>query len=436
MKPETPLFVIFGLPTWALVDGTWSSLSQLADRLPEGYNISAYLILSLTLGNIFPIAIGYALEKFFSPSLLENLIYWILTIGAFTGILMGVFYDYSVSVGGSDVSLPLCILFFIVGGCSSSSNVTHFTYVSTFSAQSTTALGTGMGFGSMIAGILGILQGVWLIDYGFNTTIYYIVLSVLYVPAMYSFYQLNHHYALSPNTSKHEISSFLGVVEENPVSSPILTNQDHQQPRASPEITHYRNSKERSKSSHFIWQYAHILSLQAFNSSLGYGIVPALISYACGKFPNANTILLFATGTAAIVDPWSRFCTNFYHLNTYKQLLYASSVLFFLALGLIICSVIPPSSSFYIEGNSFLPVVLYICFNALFGYTNISIFRYFKEKASITSSSSSSETNPNNLQQISDKQIQNAYRYSGVASQVGALLGSILAFSLVVTNSL
>eukprot|EP01040_Poterioochromonas_malhamensis_P025182 gene25182-31345_t len=133
MKPETPLFVIFGLPTWALVDGTWSSLSQLADRLPEGYNISAYLILSLTLGNIFPIAIGCALEKFFSSSLLENLIYWILAIGAFTGILMGVFYDYSVSIGGSDISLPLCILFFIVGGCSSSSNVTHFTYVSTFS---------------------------------------------------------------------------------------------------------------------------------------------------------------------------------------------------------------------------------------------------------------------------------------------------------------
>ena len=443
------LFILFGLPTWALVDGTWASLSQLAEHLPEGYNISAYLILSLTLGNIFPILIGYIMEKSHSQILLVRLIYFILVTGFITGILMGIVWEYSVTVSGTAISLPLMLLFFIVGACSSSSNVTHYMYVSTYLPRNTTDLGTGMGVGSMISGILGILQGVWLINYGFSTTIYYITLSLLYLPAMLSFYRLKTSKSNDMTESKkiRESASLIANLESNPFSS-------FQESSSSSVSDIQFVSKEnllKEKYQSFFTSYFPILLLQLTNSALGYGFVPALISYACGKFPNANTILLFSTGLSAIIDPCFRFFTNYYRFRTFQQLLIASAVLVGLALGLIICSSLSPSSSFYTNNNGCLPVLCYISFNSLFGFTNISIFRYFKEEAilvNLTTASSTVRHQPQKANDLNahgdteekeeslDYRVQHAYRYIGIASQAGALLGSILAFSLVVSSSL
>jgi hypothetical protein len=539
---HTLYFIIFGLPTWALVDGTWSSLSQLADNLPEGYDISAYLILSLTLGNIFPLVLGYTIGKT-GQRILHYLIYGILVLGWITGILLGIFWSASVTIASHDISLPLCILFFCVGACSSSSNVTHYVFVSTYDAMNTTALATGMGLGSMIAGCLGIIQGLWLIDYGFDTTYYYILLSVLYLPAMLSFRQLlleskpNRYAGMSttsntnPNDDHFEEIITILITKSNDVSpeysnfinsgnvghqisensnrinlnygkddrggtsspyfrdsenntiNPLQQNQSQSNPST---LSKFRDSgslgklpslpstnttftRKVSNNQHlnpkklidhrlFILHNKFILSLQFLNSLLGYGFVPAIISFACGKFPNANTILLFATTIGAIIDPIAKYLTNYMRFKTLNQLICASVMLLLLASGLIISSVLPSSSSFYTEGNGLFPMLCYICFNTLFGFTNISVFRYFKEKtnfnfdtymmynsrASQEHSSNSKnkalivfeQTNHEVFFTLSDELIQHAYRYNGIASQSGALVGSVIAFSLVVSNSL
>ena len=67
-------FVVLGLPVWILVDGTWSELSKLADRIPESYNISCYLMLCISIGNIAPLTIGHYL-KGKSQSFLKSIIY-------------------------------------------------------------------------------------------------------------------------------------------------------------------------------------------------------------------------------------------------------------------------------------------------------------------------------------------------------------------------
>jgi MFS family permease len=447
---DSLLFIILGLPTWALVDGTWSSLSELANHVPEGYDISAYLILSLTIGNIFPMIIGYIMEKYHSRDLLSRLMWVILIIGFLCGILLGIIWNMSITISGSKISLPLCILFFVVGTCSSSSNVTHYMYVSTFPAHNTSALGTGMGIGSMISGLLGILQGAWLIDYGFTTTIYYIVLSLLYLPAMMSFF------ILRKNRTKQ-------YKEEDPDHFPQKNDNNVDNDSGSFDQVQYiplfNTVTEQSSSStggasnwkSFLSSYYSILLLQLLNSSLGYGFVPALISYACGKFPNARTILLFSTGIAAIIDPWFKFLTNYYRFTTFPQLLFSTCILFLFVLGLIICSVLPSSSHFYSKSNGALPAFFYVSFMGLFGFTNICIFRYFKQEiiftelkgkqdtAVHTSSKgkhSDEEKGVEYVQEESDLGVQHAYRYSGIASQTGALLGSAIAFSLVISKSL
>lgn len=431
-------FLVFGLPTWALVDGTWALLSQLANNSPEGYDISAYLILALTCGNIFPLLIGYSLKNA-SLEVLSLSIQCILVLGFVTGILMAFFWDISVEISGKQVSLPLYILFFVIGACSSTSNVTHFTFVSTYDAKSTTALATGMGLGSMTAGLLGILQGLLLINYGFSVTVYYITLSILYVPAFCIFtYSLYYGFShdtkgllagINGNTfglhSTHQLDYEKGIDLDNA----LLRTESSQQPPTqnpmsadirddlnSPSSKGYVEDAGEYKDIVFIYENFPILALQMMNSSLGYGIVPAIISFSCGKFDHASRILLFATGLSAFIDPWFRALTAYVRITSITGLWLAGAFLVFLASLLLLCAGLPSSSPLFAGYGGIMPIILYISFNSLFGFTNTCVFRFFKESVRF--------------------HVHHAYRWSGIASQTGALLGSILAFALVVSNNL
>ncbi len=400
MEESFLYFLLFGLPTWALVDGTWAALSQLADNLPEGYDISAYLILCLTAGNVFPLIIGYFLHDA-TISTMSMLIKGILVMGFITGILMCSLWSYTVPIGGDEYSVPLYILFFLVGACSSTSNVTHYTFVSTYIASNTTALGTGIGIGSMIAGLLGILQGLVLINYGFTVSYYYLILALLYIPALYSFHHL-HTATTKPAKADEETLESTGM-------EIMLTST----------TTETSSSSAPFHTFTFLYEYRHILSLQLMNASLGYGMIPAIISYACGKFTDANIILLLATGISAMIDPWFKSLTYYVRWEDYQSLQGATVMLIFLTLGLFLCASQPSSSALYTSSAAgVLPIFLYVSFNSLFGFTTISIFRYFKEHTK------------------QKEHIVHAYRWNGISSQLGAMIGSIFAFALVISNSL
>jgi hypothetical protein len=47
----------------------------------------------------------------------------------------------------------------------------------------------------------------------------------------------------------------------------------------------------------FVTKYCAFLALQVFNASLAYGAVPSLISFTCGRFRHAQSILLFSTAS-------------------------------------------------------------------------------------------------------------------------------------------
>ena len=412
------LYGILGLPTWTLVDGTWAILSQLADVLPEGYNISAYLILSLTFGNIVPLFLGLTIKEN-SPSL-QFAIYSILYIGLITGIILAVVWDQSVSIANTKVSLPLFIMFFIIGACASSSNVTHYTFVSRSEAHNTTSLATGMGLGSMTSGILALFQGLLLKNYSFNVTVYYIILAILYIPALIAFQRLNSH-------NKYQNITPTATLEENETDEVEVgydATPTYSQPRSlSDSLLLFRHEKDSTVGDDefsdisFLQKNIGILSLQLLNSSLGYGFIPALISYACGKFNNKYLVLQLATGITAVIDPLCKFSTYYGRIESFQGLLYASIGLLCLSIGLILCATLPENLTLYTGIGGILPVTLYVSFMGLFGYTNTCVFRYFK----LTSR---------------PQVVHHSYRWSGICSQTGALIGSLLAFCMIVLGVL
>eukprot|EP01033_Poteriospumella_lacustris_P013003 gene13003-9300_t len=181
-----------------------------------------------------------------------------------------------------------------------------------------------------------------------------------------------------------DLDNALHKSELNPIQ--MLQRDDFN----SPSSKGFVEEEGEYRDTDFLHEHYSILLLQMMNSSLGYGIVPAIISFACGKFDHSSRVLLFATGLSAFIDPWFRALTGYVRL--------------------------PASSSLYKGYGGIFPVILYISFNSLFGFTNTCVFRFFKESVRF--------------------HVQHAYRWSGIASQTGALFGSVLAFALVVSNSL
>eukprot|EP00981_Chlorochromonas_danica_P000737 scaffold167_cov168-Ochromonas_danica.AAC.4 len=330
---EYTSFLLLGLPTWVVVDGTWSILSQMADELPEEYSISAYLMLALTLGNITPLVAGYLLKRS-TQDHLRKLIIYILALGGLDSLLLTWFWNSVVEVNGKEMSLPLMALFFIIGACSSTSNITHYMFVSTFQPSSTTALSLGMGLGSMLSGILAILQSLVLVNYGFSVSFFFLTLASLYLPAIYVMNKPRH------SSVQHSGGTYIPVDVENLLPETILPFHE----------------------GNFLKEYFAILVIQVISSSLGYGFVPAMLSYSCSKFENKGLVLVLAGGLAAITNPWTRLLTDYYRLTTIQELWYAVIFLVFLTIVLLLCAFLPSSSSVYsASAGGALPICQGLC---------------------------------------------------------------------------
>jgi hypothetical protein len=419
-------FVILGIPTWALVDGTWASLSQLVNTVPEGYEISSYLILSLTIGNLVPLMLGLSLRDN-SVATTKQVIGGILIIGLATGLMMSLFWKYTVGIyDHRQFSLPLCLLFFVVGACSSASNVTHFTFVSHYPAVNTSALATGMGLGSMVSGLLAILQGTVLNSIGFSISYYYLVLSLLYVPALVVLFTLPDHDTEVYDSSSMQLSGALhcsplaAVLSDRASNESIGESPGEEEPHEYPwdrhsmkrELLPRRSSDEYSERD-FLFDHHPVLLVQFYNAVMGYGLVPALVSVACSRFNNRTLVLLLATGITAVIDPILKAVTAFVRLETLLGLQLSACSLTLLLGGLLLCTTLPVTLSLFSGAGGVFPIALYVSFGALFGFSNTCVYRYFKAN-------------------VPPSCMRHSYRWGGMATQSGALVGSLLAFYLIV----
>jgi hypothetical protein len=390
------LILVFGLPTWVLVDGTWAALSQIALTVPEGFNISSYLMLALTSGNLFPLFIGNYLRGC-SNETLKLAIRSIQVVSLLSGLSMSLFWSSSVSIQGKQYSVPLYVLFFAVGSCSASSNITHFMFISKFAARATSLLSTGFSLGSMIAGILAILQSLVLKQYGFSLFFYFLILSLLNLPAMIASSRLwkDQEESIISNTGYQEIKN----IKESGV-------EDSAEALSSSPLT-----SEQS----FMKNHIYVLLFQFVGASLGYGMVPSIISFACSKFEHRETVLLFATSITSASSPLFRMLTDYVQFTSQRQLFASTCCLLFLGVGVLTCALLPAGEAIHQGNGGVLPAVLYIAFNGLFGFTNTCIFRYYKSN-------------------VSADYVQHAYRLGGLMMQSGALIGSLTTFFLITSK--
>lgn len=429
---KSALFVMFGIPTWALIDATWSSIAQISERVPESYNVSAYLILSLTFGNVVPLLLNNKL-KTSSFDNLNGIIFAIMTIGFIGGILISFLWHTSVVINENRVSLPLCLIFMMIGACSSSSNVVYYTFASRYSRNETTSLSTGMALGSMIVGIIGLLHGLVLQDLGVSLTVYYLFATSLYIPAYIAFKRIiDSDSSFLPRTDTErdgmEEEGLKGLLDGKDKQSGVLiissttnsfgvgsnANKDGKNNNKSEQGY---DSDEQSRLNTLFDEHYNVFRMQFFNALLGYGVIPALISILCSKFSHSRVILLLSTSILCVLDPFCRAITAYIPPRSKHQLYSLSLLLIFLAICQLSILLLPASSPLLRGYGGIFPLAVYVTFGVCFGFSNTSVYLYMKCT-------------------FPEDNAKDAYRWTGIATQSGALVGSLVTFILVVSGVL
>lgn len=489
-------FLLLGLPTWSIIDGIWSSLSSLVNTQPEEYSISSSLILALTLGNFISLILGLGKNNFikrFSNKKLCHILIFIYCFSICLSIILINTYKISVKFGSNSssysMSLPLLIIFFFEGSIASLLNLIQFSLVSSFYSNHTSYLATGIGIGSMISGILGLLRGLLLEDENFSLPLYYGVITLLYLPAIYSactlefkederilldqedkFYIGNNENKLLEISEEEEFEqvkyNFNPMVEYLENQKKIEEEKDKKKIRDDDiEIDEsiewkLQEDDEKNEENNIFNKTLNLsiklkllLLFHCLNSLFGFGFIPSIISYTCFKFDNSNLILLFSTGFAAAIDPIFKFLTNFYQFSTIKSLILASIVLYFIALCLILCTIYGIDS----PGAGAIPVLLYISFGALFGFTSTCFYRILKIEIEEEIKKKINEIDNEVDNEIEEEEegiriksedkikrkreriaeirnnddVQTIYRWAALISQTGSMIGSIITFFIV-----
>lgn len=163
------LFCCFGISSWITVNSTFAELPIFANTLPEGWAIGTYLGLMIQAANVFPLLCLYLLKNCGGArrgsgshpprtSLDVMLIYVLLVLGAAVALLVGVFWDSTSWIGGSEVSLGLLLLAWLGGGADCSSSVLYWPFAAKYRIPYTSAMATGQGLSSLLAGLLTLAQ--------------------------------------------------------------------------------------------------------------------------------------------------------------------------------------------------------------------------------------------------------------------------------------
>jgi hypothetical protein len=434
-------FLLLGLPTWCLMQGSFGVLYKLVDTQPEGFNISTFMMASLTLGNVFALYFGYSHQKLLYERAVE-VITCLLITGLLTGLGMSACWWWTVD----GVSLPLFVLMFCSGLVSATSNIALFTFVfspkflshkpptctkhgeaTSLSTQGpagrTTALATGMALGSGFAGLLALTQGQIALSTphnassiadgsGFTVSMFFAVLSMLYVVALYALRllsQVGRVQKYSDDSSK----------AEEGISQALLDP-------AGAHVEEQAATTDSPKAATLVPAERQLLALLVVTGLMGFGVVPSVISGVCGKYQHgSNSSLLFATCMACVGDPLSRMLTSWVRLETLMQLVGMAACCGAMTLALLALFVAPEDSAVFSGRHSAaLPAVLYIAFTFCFGFLNTSAFVYINHGGSGGGSADSD----------SDK--QHLSRLASMALQCGAFCGALFVFAFVVTGVL
>ncbi|CAF2616711.1 unnamed protein product [Rotaria sp. Silwood2] len=394
------LLTLLFLSSWTDINGIFAELPQIILTQPESWKLGANLALITNLGNIAPFVL--VLIKCFSRKRTLNPVpinYVVIIIGMLSCLLLIFFWSYTTIIVNEKRSTALLILAFFLSLLDCTSSISFADYIQRFRKEFTTTLFLGESLTSIIPSLLAIVQGNGQIRCiqtmnGTNTTkavyetarfsvsIYFLCLFILLTISLISFVLLQWT-SISRNT--HQIIPDISLDTKDPI---------------------YKQQKPLTTSSYIL------LSLGCtYTSSILFGMILSISTYVLMPYGHK----IFYLGT--IISPW--MLTLVWILGMIKPVVAKRYLLILILLGsftfaldmyVSFKSPCPPWVD--TTKGSILILIIWLSTYVLLGYPRLVIANYVRTYSS------------------------NGMFWFGVNVQLGALIGSIVAYLLVETFSL
>uniref|UniRef100_A0A8D0L9L0 Riboflavin transporter n=1 Tax=Sphenodon punctatus TaxID=8508 RepID=A0A8D0L9L0_SPHPU len=154
------LVALFGMGSWVSVNSLWVELPVVVKRLPEGWNLPAYLSVLIALGNVGPVAV--TLTHRLAPGRLQErwLIHAIQTLGIVVALFLALFWDRTAVVAGEEHSLAYLVLAFLLALACCTSNVTFLPFMYQFPQVFIRTFFIGQGLSALLPCVAALGQGV------------------------------------------------------------------------------------------------------------------------------------------------------------------------------------------------------------------------------------------------------------------------------------
>ncbi|XP_041375067.1 solute carrier family 52, riboflavin transporter, member 3-B-like [Gigantopelta aegis] len=154
------LVILMGLSAWIDINGLWSELPILVNRLPEKWSLPSYMVVIIQMANIGPLA--FSVAKFAKIKHVKEVpvIYIIIITGFASTLLLAFFWNRTTYIRGVEHSTALFVLNFLLAFVDCTSSVVFLPFMAAFNPKYITALYIGEGFSGLLPSVVALGQGV------------------------------------------------------------------------------------------------------------------------------------------------------------------------------------------------------------------------------------------------------------------------------------
>lgn len=312
----------FGLGSWVAVNGLWVELPLIVNALPEGWELPSFLTVIIQLANLGPLLVTLMHKLCPGRLNMRAVVYFILSIGIVSCILLVFFWDRTTIVGGAPHSTAFFTLTFFLALVDCTSSVTFLPFMMQLPPKYITTYFIGEGLSGFIPGVVALAQGVGIAkcvnvsqDVGnhtggdtllqteylppnFSSEVFFCFLAAMMGISLAAFVGLNR----LPRTL--ELSAENLVLDTTPSFSFGLenpgaktdgggeNNQEEGPDRRRPLLSYSKHSKYQ-----LIWIYF----LVVWVNSATNGLLPSVQTYSC--MPYGNLVYHLSAALASVANP-------------------------------------------------------------------------------------------------------------------------------------
>ncbi|XP_029058088.1 solute carrier family 52, riboflavin transporter, member 2 isoform X1 [Monodon monoceros] len=305
------LVALFGMGSWAAINGIWVELPVVVKDLPEGWSLPSYLSVLVALGNLGLLVV--TLWRRLAPGKGERVPIQVVQALSVVGTaLLAPLWPHVAAVAGQEYSVAFLALSFVLALACCASNVTFLPFLSRLPPSFLRSFFLGQGLSALLPCVLALVQGVGRlecpptptngtpgppIDFPerFPASTFFGVLSALLVVSAAAFQGLLVLLPSPPPVPRGGPGPGLQAgapgVEEEEEASPLQESPSKTAGTTrSPEPAARRLLSTRG---------VCLLGLLAVTNALTNGVLPAVQSYSCLPYGRPAYHLAVVLGSAA-----------------------------------------------------------------------------------------------------------------------------------------